>query len=439
MKLFLIILAVLLAFVQAFSFSLKPQVQPGILIAQLPYVDLGLVRVGQSRDTILEHAFTNESGRPVKIFEVKVLGGQQQFKITTPKDTVTLRPGESINVGIRVEPQDILPLWASVKVFTDSDFDPSISLMASGAYTEPDNGLSVIDPVFLGNIELDVTVEYPLYEAIANVGFVDMTIDTIYIAGDYSMFMVMENLPTFPFVLRPGEALPLLLLYIPRDPGVHSAQIVIRRGGRSTTIPILAVGGNLGDPFVVTLRSLQGATRDTVLEYHHIFETPLVVRSIDDVESPFDVVETIPSLPVSLDAYQPLRVRARLRSSEKGRYISAMRVRWEDADGEIAFTKRMVLRGLVEGPTSVDDPVTPHGIMVVPSPAIDFVSVRAAHRPDLRSLEVRSLSGKLKLNAGAHGESDVDIDVRSLASGVYQLMAYGKDGSVETRLFLVLH
>lgn len=439
MRLFLVLLAVLLAVVQAFSVSPEPRDQPGILIAQLPYVDLGMVRIGQSRDTLLERAFTNESSRPVQVFEVKILGGSQQFTVTTPPKTVTLLPGESINVGIRVKPTDVLPVWASVKVFTDSDFDPSISLMAAGAYTEPHDGLSVIDPIFLGNVDLDVTLEFPLYEALANVGFLDMTIDSIYITGDYSMFMVMENLPTFPHILRSGETLPLSLLYMPRDPGLHVASIVVKRGDRTTTIPILGVGGTYEDPFVVTLRSLQGATRDTVLEFHHIYETPLIVKSIDDVEAPFEIVETIPSLPVSLGAYQPLRVRARLRSSERGTYVSAMRVRWESADGEFVFTKRMVLRARVEGPTSVDEPGASCGIVVVPSPATDRVIVRATQGLDLVRLDICSLTGETKLSADVNGEPSMDIDVRSLASGLYQLRAFMHDGSIATSTVVVLH
>jgi hypothetical protein len=249
----------------------------------------------------------------------------------------------------------------------------------------------------------------------------------------------MENLPTFPHVLRSGETLPLSLLYMPRDPGLHVASIVVRRGDRTTTIPILGVGGTNEDPFVVTLRSLQGATRDTVLEFHHIYETPLIVTSIDDVEAPFEIVETTPALPVTLDAYQPLRVRARLRSSEKGTYVSAMRVRWESADGEFAFAKRMVLRARVEGPTSVDEPDATRGVVVMPSPASDRVTVRAIQGSDLVRLEIRALTGEMKLSADVNGEPSMDIDVRSLASGLYQLRAYRYDGSISTSTVVVLH
>ncbi|MBL0321341.1 MAG: T9SS type A sorting domain-containing protein [Ignavibacteria bacterium] len=437
MKLFLILLALFLAVVQAFSVPAKQQEQPGILIAQLPYVDLGAVHVGQTRDTLIERAFTNESERPVQVFEVKILGGQQQFTVTTPRSTVTLRPGESINVGIRVKPQEVLPIWASVKVFTDSDFDPSINLMAAGAYAEPDNGLSVIEPIFLGNLELGTGLEFPLYHALANVGFVDMTIDSLYITGDYSFYMYLQSTPSFPFILRSGETLPLTLHYLPGENGFHGAQIVVKRGGRTTTIPILGVGGTWADPFVVNLTSLQGATRDTVLDFHHIYETPLIVRSIDDVESPFEIVETTPSLPVTLDAYQSLRVRARLRSSEKGKYVSAMRVRWQSADGEFAFTKRLVLRAVVEGPTSVEDRSETVGVIAVPSPADDHLSVRATNNGALERLEIRALSGALKLSADADSEPVVGIDTRSLASGVYLLLAYMRDGSVNTKAVVI--
>ncbi|HLP28261.1 MAG TPA: T9SS type A sorting domain-containing protein [Candidatus Didemnitutus sp.] len=442
MRLFLILLGFLLALAQAFSLPSDPKQvnnQAGILIAQLPYVDLGAVRVGQTRDTLIERAFTNESDRPVQIFEVKILGGQQQFTVTSPRNSVTLRPGESINVGIRVRPQDVLPAWASVKVFTDSDFDPSINLIAAGAYAEPDNGLSVIEPVFLGNIELGTGLEFPLYHALANVGFVDMTIDTMYITGDYSFYMYLENTPSFPFILRSGETLPLTLHYLPGENGFHGAQIVVRRGGRTTTIPILGVGGTWADPFVVSLTSLQGATRDTVLEFHHIYETPLIVKSIDDVVAPFEIVETIPSLPATLDAYQSLRVRARLRSSEKGKYVTAMRVRWESADGEFAFTKRMVLRAIVEAPTSVEDPTEMHRIVAYPVPADNQLVIRASEEGAIERVEVRTTSGALWLRSDPAGQSRAEINVQSLSSGVYQLMVYLQDGSVESAPFLVLH
>lgn len=439
MKLFFILFALFLAVVQAFSVPAKQQDQPGILIAQLPYVDLGAVRVGQTRDTLIERAFTNESERPVQVFEVKILGGQQQITVTSSQNTVTLRPGESINVGIRVRPQEVLPIWASVKVFTDSDFDPSINLMAAGAYTEPDNGLSVIEPIFLGNLELGTGLEFPLYHALANVGFVDMTIDSVYITGDYSFFMYLESAPSFPFILRSGETLPLTLHYMPGENGFHGARIVVKRGGRTTVIPILGVGGTWADPFVVNLTSLQGATRDTVLEFHHIYETPLIVRSIDDVESPFEIVETTPSLPVTLDAFQSLRVRARLRSSEKGKYVSAMRVRWQSADGEFAFTKRLVLRAVVEGPTSVDEPDDRSNITSYPSPTNDRLVVQVSEEGMIDRVEIRALSGVLKLQSRVDGARVAELDTTLLASGVYQLVAYMQDGRVEVGSIVVIH
>lgn len=439
MKLFLVLLALFLAVVQVFSAPTKQQDQPGILIAQLPYVDLGAVRIGQTRDTLIERAFTNESNRPVMVFEVKILGGQQQFTVTTPQNTVTLRPGESINVGIRIRPQDVLPIWASVKVFTDSDFDPSINLMAAGAYAEPDNGLSVIEPVFLGNLELGTGIEYPLYHALANVGFVDMTIDSLYITGDYSFYMYLESTPSFPFVLRSGETLPLTLHYLPGENGFHGAQIVVKRGGRVTTIPLLGVGGTWADPFVVNLTSLQGATRDTVLDFHHIYESPLIVRSIDDVEAPFEIVETTPSLPATLEGYQNLRVRARLRSSEKGKYVSAMRVRWQSADGEFAFTKRMVLRAVVEGPTSVDEPKGMSGISYYPVPTNERLVVKPSNGDIIDRVEVRALSGVTKLQSRFDGAGPKEFDTSGLASGVYQLVAYMHGGGVEVGSVLVLH
>ena len=96
-----------------------------------------------------------------------------------------------------------------------------------------------------------------------------------------------------------------------------------------------------------------------------------------------------------------------------------------------------MLRAVVEGPTSVEDRSETVGVIAVPSPADDHLSVRATNNGALERLEIRALSGALKLSADADSEPVVGIDTRSLASGVYLLLAYMRDGSVNTKAVVI--
>jgi hypothetical protein len=409
----------------------------GILTVARPDVYLGVAVVGEERDTVVTRAFVNESDDTVLVTAVRVLGGDGTVRLAANHFNSIVPPGGALDISLVFRPTAVSTYRVIVRAETTTDFDPIMVAYGAGAYSEPTNGLSVIDPVFIGNIPEGTTLQVPLYDALANVGFVPLSIDTMYITGEYAPSYYLETMPSFPHALPSGGTLPVSVIFMASERGVHGARLVIVHADTTTSIPLLGVVGEIDDPFTVRLQARQGAVRDTVLTFRHMNEIPLTVASIDAVQAPFTIVDVDPALPATRGAYEDLRVRVRLTAEASGTFVSPLRLVWRESNGEEHGNSRRVIHARVEPSTGVNDDAAWNAVVRLhPNPARETLSVVVSD-VIIAGYALRDLKGRVLRSATVSASDRLSVAVADLPAGGYILSVRSADGREHVHGFVI--
>jgi photosystem II stability/assembly factor-like uncharacterized protein len=412
--------------------------ESGVLVAQRGAVDFGYREVGTSYDTVLQGLFRNEGSEQVRIHRVKAFGGEGAFAILTEHVGVVLQPGESLDVAIRYRPDNMKAHFGVIDVDTDSDVDPTVYL--TGAATSRDHiaGLDIAKPVRFATAEPQMMVDTLIRSVIVNTGTSDITVRMAEVGGENAMHFALREPFEHPVTLAPGSALDLGLVFAPTYRGTFRGELDLLVDDRSIVIPLSGISGELADGEVVNFGPVApGSTRDTVLTFHHVYDTDLTLKEISDIGQPFEVVETYPPLPVTLGGWHFVTARIRFRPTAAGVTAMPIRLHWEDAQGNRFNSLRRVLRGGIDGTTSVDDDAAESDVRIHPVPARDVVHVTTASGVEISSIELRDVRGVLLAGRVAFDGAAATVRVTGLASGIYILTITDDRGHARTERLIV--
>ncbi len=412
--------------------------EAGVLVAQRGAVDFGYHEVGVTKDTVLPGLFRNDGTEQVRIHNVRLFGGDGAFIVVSDHEGAIVRPGESIDVTIRYNPQNMRTHYGVIDVDTDSDVDPIVYVTGTATSRDHIAGLAITKPVRFRPTNPHEIIDTLVRSVIVNTGTSSVTVRMAEVSGENPMHFALSEPFTQPVTLDPGSALDLGLVFAPTYNGTFRAELDLLVDDRSIVIPLSGISGELADGEVVNFGPVNpGSTRDTVLTFHHVYDTDLTLREVSDIGQPFEVVETFPPLPVTLGGWHFVTARIRFRPTTAGAIAVPIRLHWEDEQGNRFNSIRRVLRGGADGPTSVDEDSSTSDLGIHPVPARDVVNVATLTGASILTMELRDLRGApVNVPMTIDGSSGV-LRVTGLGSGVYILTVTDVFGRTRTERLIV--
>jgi photosystem II stability/assembly factor-like uncharacterized protein len=412
--------------------------EAGVLVAQKSALDFGYAEVNSSRDTVVQGLFRNEGSEDVRIERVRTFGADGAFSITTSHQGTVLRPGQSIDVGVRYHPTSIKAHVGIIDVETNSDVDPTVYLSGMSTSRDHMQGLSVHDPIRFAATDPHGSVDTLVRAVLTNTGTTAVTVRRADITGENAQHFGLQEPLTEPVRLDPGSALDLRLVFAPTYNGTFRAELDLMVDDRSIVIPMSGVSGLLADGEVVNFGSVApGTTRDTVLTFHHYYDLDLTLREISGIGQPFEIVESFPPLPATVGGWHYVTVRVRFRPTAPGVVAQPIRLYWEDAGGNRFNAVRRVLRGGVDAPTSVEDDPTASRITVHPMPARDHMMVTMASERTIATIELMDLRGLRVATDAAISGREARLHVAGIVPGIYVLRVTDDLGDSVARRIII--
>jgi photosystem II stability/assembly factor-like uncharacterized protein len=408
----------------------------GVLLAAKRLVEFGLAPVNEVKDTTLVGLLRNEGTTSARIRSARIIGQTTNIEVVTPLNDVTIAPGASLDVQLRFRPAARGQFWQTLIVETDSDIRPIVHLMGSG-YRPADASLQpVVSAVDFGIVSVLEAKDTVVPALIKNTSNAEVNILAAWILEGDQLSFAAPDLPEFPITLQPGETFGTQLLCTADGPRVHRSTILFISDKGRIEIPLVALSqpDMLND--VIDLGDIaSGQERDTIIEFHHIYDLMLTVKTIELPNGAFRILGTEPQLPASLGGYEPLKVRVRVRGDQSGPTAAPVRVTWELEEFPFIVDRRIV-RANVSAPTSVDD-VTDARPNVYPNPASGDVVLTLPGVEGVVRVEIVDAVGQV------HRRDRVEVvrgravyDVSGLATGAYLVAV--SSGAGQTALPLIV-
>ncbi len=402
--------------------------QSGVVVAQSTVANLGWTVLGNVRDTVLAGAFKNEGERSVRIHQIRLFGNAPFALLSTHAGTV-VEPGQSIDITIRYAPTQVGYHTAILDVDTETEVDPSLFVLAGATLQEQHEGLSAHQPISFGEVELQRSRDTVIANVVTNTSSTPVTIRTVDITGENAANFSVVPAWTQPLVLQPGESLSVKLRFEPNRRGIFTSELDLLVDNRAVIVPLSGSGGRYSDDGVVNFGIVpQGASRDTLLTFFHVYNTNLHLAAISDVDQPFEVVETIPALPATLWGYEPLHVRVRFRPANKHVSVSPIRIHWDLPGGERFVSQWKILRGGTDDVTSVGKPIEQEFLRLSPTPARDVIVV-SSKGSSITGYELRDVRGTLVSAMQCAPTQHLSISTADAPAGMYTLRALLEDGT----------
>ena len=220
--------------------------------ARLSYpgiVDFGQIDADEaSADTVI--TITNDGQTPMTITSISF--DDPRFVVTQPSVPITIPPGGSRTVGVRITPRAGVPERGTLTIIGEPCFTPvSIDFSGfQGAGPLIGTPRSIQFPSFLCDAPgvTDTTI------VLTAIGDEPLSIDNIAITGQNpAMFSLIRN--PAPLTIAPQQSDSLIIRYTPTTFGLHRAMLDIRSNARNATDPLqISLAGRLDTAMILPNR-----------------------------------------------------------------------------------------------------------------------------------------------------------------------------------------
>ncbi|MBI2374391.1 MAG: choice-of-anchor D domain-containing protein [Deltaproteobacteria bacterium] len=303
-------------------------VEPALLI-EPPFVDFGVVGIGESFTKQLE--ILNEGTSALRVQSIEVSGSGDLETTTAPLPAV-IDPGGRFLVQLTWRPRSRVRLGADLVVKSESPDLPEAHVRIEG---EAEGAFLIVQPSSLDFGAQRSEGPHRRTLALLNGGSGDLLVDELSIAGDRSF--TLES-PHLPIRMGGGESVLVDVLYSPIDFGTHTATITVRSGSEQWLVPV--VGGRAEavcelafTPSVLQFGAVRvGAVRELNAQVENVGRDRCTIISAE-LAPPVDpaIVATSTSFPISLDARERAALSFRFAPLEERDYKNQYRVVTDDA------------------------------------------------------------------------------------------------------------
>lgn len=412
--------------------------------------NLGVIDTGitQSYEMIIR----NPSNEPLSVSGIEIEGDEEISLDQTQIQDIVVSPGEQVSFNLEFTPKEREYYSAKITINTTAKNSASgkyvIEAYGEGFAAKPIATASTnelnFEPIFRENTSSSFVM-------VTNTGERDLTINEInFIPSDNSiesLKLIDDNISEMPIILAPNETINLELEFTPIELGNYNAALEILSDGfesNAVNIDISGVcNGPLPDPKlagfpIVTMGQVNiGETVSEEFEIENNGEGRYVIYNfiMDENENEvFKVNEE--EYPVIIDAKSAKTFEVSFTPVEEKIYFSSITF---DANWESDLRVNLRGDGIL---TSVGELRNGEKLEfnIFPNPVIDKSTFKAIYngRSILETkLLIVNTNGRIILESNNlrifEGENDLNLDINSLNSGAYFLVAQTQFGNVQAK------
>jgi WD40 repeat protein len=183
-------------------------------------VDMGTVRNGTIKDSVLTSFINNIGNVAVEIDSIKISGANaDEFQLASGIPPYSIIAGEKQDVEFRFKPNSIGAKQAEIHLYSQND---TLINQISGISVEPDLRL-LTEIIDFGQVGVTFSKD-SLCLLLENIGTESVVITDTRITGpDTSSFIILDDLKSFS--IEPGEKKDILIRFMPLDSGRTNTQL----------------------------------------------------------------------------------------------------------------------------------------------------------------------------------------------------------------------
>jgi WD40 repeat protein len=189
-------------------------------VASAKDVDMGTVRVGSMRDSVVSSYINNIGNVNVQIDTITIVGNDaDEFELASGIPPYDILSGENQDVEFRFKPSSIGTKQAEIHVFSQND---TLIHQISGLSVEPDLRL-LTEYIDFGRVGVTFSKD-SLCLLLENIGTEAVLVTDTKIEGpDTASFILLDDISSF--TIEPGEKKDILIRFLPLDSGRTNTQL----------------------------------------------------------------------------------------------------------------------------------------------------------------------------------------------------------------------
>jgi len=189
-------------------------------VARAKDVDMGIVRIGTIKDSVVSSYINNIGNVNVQIDSIRIVGlDADEFELASGIPPYSIISGENQNVEFRFKPTSIGTKNADIQVFSQND---TLIHQISGISVEPNLRL-LTELIDFGEVGVTFSKD-SLCLLLENIGTEAVVItDTKIVGPDTLSFILLDNISSF--TIEPGEQKDILIRFLPLDSGRTNTQL----------------------------------------------------------------------------------------------------------------------------------------------------------------------------------------------------------------------
>ncbi len=387
---------------------------------------------------------SHKSDAPITITKVE-LEGDEEFTFDDSILPLTVCCKDSIlNLPISLTPSVRTEYSTNIRIYNSSDNAPILSTIIYGEGFEPKPVLSVNSKLIkFDGVWVDSTRKF--VAEFTNSGELDLDISSIELEGSEDVFTVNS---VSPITLKPNEKTLVQIDFTPTQKDVFNAKInIVSNAYNKDTLSAIDLIGICDGPnsilktnagFVIVFGDAPvNGSKEKVLKLSNDGEGELLVNSIEiDPEGEFS--HTAENFPLRITDDYDLTLKFSPKSEE---FSTAQLIINSDAVNEPRFEKKMTGTGVII--SSVDmwengnktyhfsitpNPVNQSGKLIIESLDPSNAGQLSAEMYDATGMKVINLFSPRHIS----NNTEFDLEVSSLVSGIYYIRIYSDNESVVT-------
>jgi photosystem II stability/assembly factor-like uncharacterized protein len=391
----------------------------GAIVADVRQIDLGLTRIGVTRDTTVHGVLRSNSAIPLTIAEAYLLPSDGSIRMIDDLVGKEIPGFGTLDLRLRHEPRfEDTEITALYLIFNNGS-DASIHISGSGfGLNEELAEIETIPTIDLGESNSAFATLQYVSSVITNSSAQALTITQFVIEGSDIGAFAIADLPRMPIQLQSGESLDLTIWFRPQARGVYYGTLHAETPIGTIKIPVSGRSRMRGFYDVVHFGRVAPGVRverDIPFSLTQLLD-PFDNIAVGRVDAPF-AMERINYDIVLSDS---VSVTISADTTVSGRHVGSMHFRYTWGNGIYSMrTERRILSTFVDATASVDDPVAASA-RVVPQPVREVASISIDADHVITAVKVQDLVGRTLIEQRADGTSSTaHINVQSLPAGSY--------------------